>query len=118
MKISQSLRAYKVELFQRALEEAKIYPQGLGLHKFKAILFGSFARGDFTELSDIDLLIISEELPENLQERLDFLHQKRKFAPRVEPIGWTLKEYELRKRAEDPFIEVLEKEGIVLWDNL
>ena len=30
----------------------------------KAILFGSYANGSATELSDIDLLIISKDLPE------------------------------------------------------
>ncbi|MCE2928829.1 MAG: nucleotidyltransferase domain-containing protein [Candidatus Caenarcaniphilales bacterium] len=31
----------------------------------KAILFGSYAKGTATELSDIDLFIISEDLPKN-----------------------------------------------------
>ena len=31
----------------------------------KVILFGSYAKGIATELSDIDLLIISKDLPEN-----------------------------------------------------
>lgn len=118
MGISKSLKAYKEKGFQKALEEARNYLKGLGLVRYKAILFGSYARGDFSEVSDIDLLIISDELPENLKERLDFLFLKRDFAPRVEPIGWTKREYELRKEAKDPFIELLEKEGIVLWDNL
>ena len=31
----------------------------------KAILYGSYAKGTATELSDLDLLIISRDLPEN-----------------------------------------------------
>ena len=31
----------------------------------KAILYGSYAKGMATELSDIDLLVISKDLPEN-----------------------------------------------------
>ncbi|MBO3840050.1 MAG: nucleotidyltransferase domain-containing protein, partial [Candidatus Brockarchaeota archaeon] len=33
------------------------------------ILFGSHARGDFTEESDIDICVVAENLPENLFER-------------------------------------------------
>jgi hypothetical protein len=32
----------------------------------------------------------------------------------VEPIGWTEQEYEMRKKKGDPFIALLEKEGVVI----
>ncbi|MGB9717134.1 MAG: nucleotidyltransferase domain-containing protein [Thermoproteota archaeon] len=33
------------------------------------VLFGSYARGDFTEESDIDVCVVAEDLPENVFER-------------------------------------------------
>ena len=45
------------------------------------VLFGSFARGDFHECSDIDLLLIFEELPSSFFERsklFDKMEQKVK----------------------------------------
>lgn len=33
------------------------------------ILFGSYVKGDFTESSDVDICVISNELPEDLIER-------------------------------------------------
>ena len=45
------------------------------------VLFGSFARGDFHEYSDIDLLLIFEELPSSFFERsklFDKMEQKVK----------------------------------------
>lgn len=46
-----------------------------------AVLFGSFARGDFHELSDIDLLLIFDELPSSFFQRsklFDKVEQKVK----------------------------------------
>ncbi|WP_168718832.1 nucleotidyltransferase domain-containing protein [Thermosulfurimonas marina] len=88
--------------------------RALGLRNYQAILFGSFARGDFGETSDVDLLIISEELPRDLRERMEVLSRARLVAPRVEPVGWRPEEWEARKERGDPFIKILEEEGIPL----
>jgi predicted nucleotidyltransferase len=108
---------FRTKMRDAAFEKAKRYLLSLGLKKYKAILFGSYARGDFNYASDIDLLIISDEFSDNINERLSFLNLKRWDAPDVEPIGWTEKEYELRKKKHDPFIGLLEKEGIVVEER-
>lgn len=113
----KSLMTLRENLRQEAIDKAKKYLDSLGLKKYQAILFGSFSKGDFNEASDIDLLIISDELPENLNDRLSFLNQKRWETPEVEPIGWTEKEYAIRRKKNDPFIGLLEKEGIVISQN-
>jgi predicted nucleotidyltransferase len=100
-----------------AFNKARKYLLSLGLKKYRAILFGSYARGDFNYASDIDLLIISDELPGELNERLSFLNLKRWDTPEVEPIGWTEKEYAMRKEKKDPFITLLEKEGVVIEER-
>jgi hypothetical protein len=35
--------------------------RGFGIHASKAVLFGSFARGDASDLSDIDLVVIAPQ---------------------------------------------------------
>lgn len=53
------------------------------------ILFGSYARGSYTESSDIDLCIISDELPENIFERRTIVTG----VPKIRAIGFTKEEF-------------------------
>jgi predicted nucleotidyltransferase len=113
----EAIIKFRTKMREDALQKVRQYLSSLGLKKYRAILFGSYARGDFNYASDIDLLIISDELPESLNERLSFLNLKRWGVADVEPIGWTEKEYALRKKKNDPFIGLLEKEGIVIEEK-
>ena len=45
------------------------YLRAFGISQYRAIVFGSVARGDFTAESDTDLLVVSDELPLDLRER-------------------------------------------------
>ncbi len=46
--------------------------KALGTRKAKAFLFGSYARGDATARSDLDIVVIVEKMPEDwLQENAD-----------------------------------------------
>lgn len=59
---------------------------------FKAsciVLFGSYARGDFTEYSDIDLCVISDELPKDLFGRRTIVTGIQK----IKAIGFTIGEF-------------------------
>jgi len=49
-----------------------------------AILFGSLARGDWTESSDIDVLVVADELLDNVGE--NYLKLKQYM---IEPIGYS-----------------------------
>lgn len=54
----------------KVLAEAKALLSAEYAHRLKGIvLFGSYARGDFTEESDIDLLVLLSHLPDLLVER-------------------------------------------------
>ncbi len=88
------------------------YLAALGLNRYRAIVFGSVGRGDFTADSDTDLLIVSDELPADVRARLDLLYSVRDVAPEVEPIGWREGEWQRRHREGDPFIDVLLREGV------
>jgi predicted nucleotidyltransferase len=100
----------RAERLQRARRDV----EALGLRRWRAIVFGSVGRGDFTADSDTDLLVISDDLPPGLRERLDVLFDARDVAPEVEPIGWREADWQRRARERDPFIAVLEREGLVL----
>jgi len=113
----ESIIKMRENLRKKAINKAELYISSLGLKKYKAILFGSYARGDFNALSDIDILIISNELPERLDERPSFLNLKRWDTPDVEPIGWNEKEYKIRVKKNDPFIALLEREGVVIEER-
>jgi predicted nucleotidyltransferase len=96
------------------LARAQRYLRALGLKSYRAILFGSVARGDFTAESDTDLLIVSDALPDDRRARLERLFRARDVATEVEPIGWRESEWRSREAQGDPFIEVLRREGVVL----
>jgi predicted nucleotidyltransferase len=93
------------------LARVDTYLHALGLQRYRAILFGSVARGDYTADSDTDLLVISDELPIDRKERLDLLFVARDVAPEIEPIGWTEAEWQRRRALDDPFLDVLQREG-------
>ena len=66
----------------------------------KVYLYGSFARGDFHEGSDIDLIIVGEfegKMPQRIKEVLDLT------ALPVEPLVYTEAEFEQMK--ERSFLE-------------
>jgi predicted nucleotidyltransferase len=70
------------------LARVQRYLAALGLERYRAIVFGSVARGDFTADSDTDLLVVSDEQPVNPKARVDVLFDIRDMAPEIEPIGW------------------------------
>jgi predicted nucleotidyltransferase len=103
------------EAVREAREFAVCVSQKLG--KVTAILFGSFARGDFNVWSDIDVLIVAENLPQKPLERLSTIDVCLSRFPRVEPILITIEEFVKMKKKSVAVIEAVER-GIVLLDML
>ncbi|MGQ9515143.1 MAG: nucleotidyltransferase domain-containing protein [Thermoproteota archaeon] len=64
----------------------------LGENLISVVLFGSIARGDYREDSDIDLIVVAEGLPLNFSKRIDL------FIP--------LAEESRRRSTSHPFIQV------------
>jgi len=71
------------------------------------ILFGSYVRGDYTDESDVDILVVSDELPRDPRQAFEALFDPEN--PKVVPIGMNTEVF-LSKLAEgEPFIlEVIE----------
>ena len=100
-------------------ENLKLFIHELNSHLdiSKIILFGSFARGDFHENSDVDLIIVGK-----FQER--FFKRIGKvidLAPKgliIEPLVYNEEEIENMITDENPFILNALSEGIILFSTV
>lgn len=65
-----------------------------------AALVGSVARGDFNLWSDVDVVVVADDLPERVPDRALLLG--RDAPPGVQPIGFTTEEFERAFARGDP----------------
>ncbi len=100
------------------LEVARIYVEGLArvLGQVSALVYGSVVRGDFHPGSDIDILVVSNALPEGFLERLGVLYSVA--TGREEPKGYRLAEFERMRTRHHPTIVAALETGQVLRDDL
>lgn len=82
------------------------------------ILFGSYARGDFAEGSDIDIALLLEELKDSSLEREKYLpvicRLSLKYDAVVSVIPFDYGEFQSKRT---PLILNVQKEGIPLYRN-
>ena len=82
----------------------------------RVILFGSYARGDATEDSDVDLLVVArtkERFFERMATVRRLIRDLRNGLP-VSPIVLTPGELEKRRQAGDPFVREILETGVSL----
>lgn len=112
-KIIRERKNLKNEAIRYALEFVRCVEMKLNVKE--AYLFGSFARGDFNEWSDIDVLIIVDnKLPKNPIKRIDLIIECLFKYTKIEPIILTYEEFEKLKIRKNPVIEDVENFGIKL----
>lgn len=102
---------------QTAIEKATAYTRRLqeALGPLTAVLYGSYARGDFGLSSDIDVIIISDTLPAEPLDRLEVLYQD--VSGNLEPKGYTRSEFlNLVDRRHPAILDIMEH-GVVLADD-
>ena len=99
------------------VDKIKRYLQSLpsyGIHARGAVLFGSFARGDANEWSDIDLVVIAPEFDEvcelSLVEQLWVARMATDI--RIEPIPCGEREWEADTGS--PILEIARCEGLLI----
>ena len=106
-KITPELINYIVEKIVREIQPEKI------------ILFGSYARGNFTSDSDLDLFIVKDDKEESsrgIRRKIDALLRGRKFA--VDLLVRKTEEVEWNFRAQNPFyLYHIFKYGKVLYEK-
>ncbi len=82
----------------------------------KVILFGSYAKGNATEDSDVDLLVVAptkERFFERMASVRRLIRDLRDGLP-VSPIVLTPAELEKRRKAGDPFVREILETGVSL----
>ncbi|MDE3056819.1 MAG: nucleotidyltransferase domain-containing protein, partial [Bacteroidota bacterium] len=84
----------------------------------KVVIFGSRVRGDFHGSSDLDVMIIIDQMDIEVKDKvIHILHEAElEYDVPLSPVLYTAHEYEMNKKLGSPFFERVEKEGIVLYD--
>lgn len=86
---------------------------------YKIILYGSYARGDFTSESDIDIMIIlngNEEETRAYRKAVNKLASRISLANDVEVSLLLIDKYSFEERMEIlPFYQNVQKEGVALY---
>jgi predicted nucleotidyltransferase len=82
----------------------------------RVIVFGSSARGDEDEYSDLDLVII-KETQERFLDRLERVYELVKPTFAMDVLVYTPQEFAKMQERENPFIEMVMKEGVVIYER-
>ena len=85
-----------------------------GIHTNRLVLFGSFARGDADEYSDIDLVVIAPEFdgPRELTLVEKLWLATASADNRIEPIPCGEREWETD--GSRPILEIARREGVII----
>jgi uncharacterized protein len=77
---------------EQYLDRAREFATGLQAKVMlrAAVVFGSVARGDFNRWSDIDVLVVADEIPLGAAERLDVVAP---WPAGIQPVVWTPAEW-------------------------
>ena len=102
------------EAFNRELERIREGLARCGARK--AILFGSYARGDYHAGSDVDLVII-KDTDRPFLERSAEVWRHCGSSVTIEPLVYTPAEFARMAREENPFIEQVLREGIAIYED-
>jgi len=82
----------------------------------RVILFGSWARGNEDEYSDLDLVII-KETEERFLDRLERVYELVKPTFAMDVLVYTPQEFAEMRERDNPFIEIVLKEGVVIYER-
>jgi len=82
----------------------------------KIILFGSLAKGEVGQGTDIDLFIIKSDVPRLGVDRIRQLDALIKYSLATDFIVYKPEELKQRLKLGDPFVKSILKEGKVLFD--
>ncbi len=108
-------RALKVPYAQEIEAFAQAAVKNLGANS--VVLYGSMARGDYNEASDIDIVVIADALPRDFLKRLELLQGLNKSRQPIEALGYTREEFAqmLERRHVTALYAVAD--GKVLYDD-
>ena len=111
------LRRINIERSEEIFSKIEKYKQTL-VQKIKPdliVLFGSFARRDFNEGSDVDLLVVADFDKPFLDRIKQLLELNEEVRLPLEPVGYTLEEFlEMLKKGNRFTLDVMDK-GEILY---
>lgn len=92
--------------------------QILGKRLIRMVLYGSYARGDFKQDSDIDIMILADMLPEEISSYADKVYDitydfETKYGIEINPSVQSMQTYAQWKNVY-PFFINIEKEGVAV----
>lgn len=88
-----------------------------GYEPEKIILFGSLARGETHDWSDIDLIVVKDTDAGYGQRVKELLPVLRGWKGGADIILYSLEEYERAVEKGSPFLGEAEKDGVVLYER-
>lgn len=101
---------------QQIISSIKVYVNLLNREGFdisRVFLFGSFARGEANDTSDIDLMLLSESLnDDDVQKKGRAWVLTRQVDSRIEPLLVSKKRFQSDEGS--PILEIVRKEGLEL----
>lgn len=80
----------------------------------QAILFGSFAKGNFHEDSDIDIAIVVNNAVDIIDTQIDLMKLRREIDLRIEPHPFMTDDF----NPTNPVVNEILKYGIVIKNNV
>lgn len=117
-KDSTSKQASKLSAFKARITQSEAIAIVDSLKKKigakKAILFGSYARGDIHDFSDIDVVFIKETNEKKKLKRLDEVYDNYSGHLPLDAIVYTPEDFEKMKSECNPFIKRVLKEGVAV----
>jgi len=105
VEISKGRRKY----FRNYKRYARLIKGAVGLEDAEVIVFGSVVKGDYTMASDIDVLVVSDSIPQGLNERAKILCKVSDVLGCLHPFELhlaTKKEFEWYKRLIGEYVKV------------
>lgn len=83
----------------------------------KAVVFGSYARGEADEYSDLDLIIVADTETPFLERFRDYTGIYKIWRKGLDMLIYTPNELERMQREENPFITHALSEGVVIYEE-
>ncbi|MDI6690266.1 MAG: nucleotidyltransferase domain-containing protein [Candidatus Bathyarchaeota archaeon] len=112
MKIKYALSKEKAELLIRQYINRIKRTIGLEL----AIIFGSYAKGNYSWGSDIDILLVAKKLPKRLLDRQPILIEPN-IPIQIDPFAYTPEEFEKMLKEKHPLIIEALKNGKIIYSK-
>jgi uncharacterized protein len=104
-------------LTETAIREAALRVAAAAHSPLKVILFGSYARGDADDGSDLDLLVVEKEIPDYAQEYLSVHKTLDRLGVGVDLLLFTETEFEQKRDWWTTPVYWAAREGKVLYER-